>query len=348
MNNSKGKIPQWQGNKTKPLLSVESLNDKLKELMGVAEYTVNAGIFKGKTVNRTIIEALRRPKPRELWRELWYEGELCILFADTNLGKSILAVEIADLISQKEKVIYFDFELSDKQFQIRYSDDMGNHYQFSDNLLRFEINTDGITTDDIEKQINEDMKKVIETTGAKIVIVDNLTYLSVETEKSKSALPLMKSLKTLKRKYGLSILCLAHTPKRNLSNPITRNDLAGSKTIINFCDSAVAIGESARDKSVRYVKQIKSRNSEIVYDAENIILYQILKKDDNFLKFEFIGYGIEREHLKEFSDNEMEERKKKVLEMKRQNISNRKIAEHFLVTEKTIRDWLKKYDYVHL
>src|ERR1700760_4207752 len=29
-----------------------------------------------------------------LFGEFWHEGELCILFADTNVGKSILAVQI--------------------------------------------------------------------------------------------------------------------------------------------------------------------------------------------------------------------------------------------------------------
>ena len=199
-------------------------------------------------------------------------------------------------------------------------------FRFSDNLLRFEINTDGDFSDDMEKQINDSMKAVIETTGAKVVVVDNLTYLSVETEQSKSALPLMKNLKTLKNKYGLSVLCLAHTPKRNLSNPITRNDLAGSKTLINFCDSAFAIGESAHDKSIRYVKQIKARNTEIKYDADNILLYQILKDNGNFLKFDFVGYSIESEHLKEQSEKQKESIKDKVIELHEQGKSLRDIG----------------------
>jgi hypothetical protein len=87
----------------------------------------------------------------------------------------------------------------------------------------------------------------------------------------------MKHLKALKNKYGLSILALAHTPKRDLSKPITRNDLQGSKMLINFCDSSFSIGESSSDKNIRYLKQIKARNTEIIYDTENVCVCQIDK-----------------------------------------------------------------------
>jgi hypothetical protein len=86
-----------------------------------------------------------------LFSEFWYEQELCILFADTNVGKTILAVQIADSISrgcpipgfkleaQKQKVIYCDFELNDKQFQGRYSRNYGEPYVFSDNIIVCQI-----------------------------------------------------------------------------------------------------------------------------------------------------------------------------------------------------------------
>lgn len=56
----------------------------------------------------------------------------------------------------------------------------------------------------------------------------------------------MMKLMNLKKQYGWSLLVIAHTPKRNLSSPITQNDLAGSKKLYNFFDSVVAIGKSAK------------------------------------------------------------------------------------------------------
>src|SRR5271165_1831234 len=37
-----------------------------------------------------------------LFGDFWRQGELCILFADTNVGKSILAVQIGDALSRGE------------------------------------------------------------------------------------------------------------------------------------------------------------------------------------------------------------------------------------------------------
>jgi len=311
------------------------------------------GIFTVKTANKWIEQAKSRPIPQMLFSEFWYEGELCILFADTNLGKSILAVQIGNSISKgepirgfkteakKQPVLYFDFELSDKQFENRYSIDFKTHYQWDNNFLRIEINPDAEIPENFEKQLNQSFEDVIEKTGVKILIIDNITYLKNETERAKNALPLMKYLKALKSKYGLSILALAHTPKRDLSKPITRNDLQGSKMLINFCDSSFSIGESHTDKYLRYLKQIKARNTEIIYDAENVVTCQI-QKPYNFLEFEFLVYGTERDHLKQLSDDDRENRISEALEMKKQGISNVQIAKEFNVSEGAVRKWIKK------
>lgn len=86
----------------------------------------NIGVMSIKTANRTILEASQLPTPRALWDSFWYEGELSCLFADSNVGKSILAVQIADRIARTDNVLYLDFELSEKQFQLRYTDEYGS------------------------------------------------------------------------------------------------------------------------------------------------------------------------------------------------------------------------------
>jgi hypothetical protein len=318
------------------------------------------GLFIVKTGNEWIEQAKSRPIPKMLFGEFWFEHELCILFSDTNLGKSCLAVQIADSISKgisipgfkmeakQQKVLYFDFELSDKQFEARYSNEYAVHYFFDKYFLRAEIDPEKsdfkeFGFDNFEKYLYYSLEDKIISLGTKILIVDNLTYLKDETERAKSALPLMKYLQTLKRKYGLSILALAHTPKRDLSKPITRNDLQGSKMLINFCDSSFAIGESTSDKSLRYLKQIKARNTEIIYDSENVILCQ-LGKPDNFLQFSFLDYSSEKKHLKEISEKDKENRISEAVELKKQGLSNIDIANKYGVTEGAVRKWLKKHE----
>jgi hypothetical protein len=90
---------------------------------------------------------------------------------------------------------------------------------------------------------------------------------------------------------------LAHTPKRDLSQPITRNHLQGSKHLSNLTDSIFAIGESEINSHTRYLKQIKARSCEVRYDAGNVVVCKV-HQPFNFVLFEHTGFSTEREHLK--------------------------------------------------
>lgn len=305
-----------------------------------AEMSERIGIFTVKTANRTIREAALRPNPDALWLTLWYEGEVCCLFSDSNLGKSIYAVQIATSIAKKQKVLYFDFELSDKQFQLRYSDEANNLNQFPDNLYRVEINRDSLDAVNFEEAVIGNIEQTAIKLGAKVLIIDNLTYLCVASEKGDAAGTLMFRLMALKRKYGLSMLILAHTPKRCLSNPITQNDLAGSKKLYNFFDSVFAIGKSAKNSSVRYIKQLKVRYGNYTYDADNVIVC-VIEKVGTFLQFVDIGYAVEKEHLKEPSEKDSTQEKETIKRMVAEGKTYRVIASELGVTLGKVQRALK-------
>lgn len=311
-----------------PLITPETLRshalEMLQQQQAVQEHM---GMFTVRDAAEWLQLASARPKPQMLFGPFWYQGEICILFADTNLGKSILAVQIANSISRSEPiygfpletgpmpVLYFDFELSDKQFEHRYSNNYTDHYPFTPNFKRVEIDTEAVLPEHMsfEDYLYQCLERVILETGIKVLIIDNITFLRNENEKASDALPLMKQLKALKSKYGLSIMVLAHTPKRDLSKAITRNDLQGSKMLINFCDSAFAVGESVVSPNLRYLKQIKQRNCEQVYDAANVAVCQITKPH-NFLQFEFLNTDAESHHLKQ-TDKQKEGLESKIKEM---------------------------------
>lgn len=330
-------------------IGVSDIQNEAEQLIqDNAEYK---GLLTVKTGNRWLEQAKRRPVPKMLFNEFWFEGELCILFADTNLGKSALAVQICDSISKgeripgfkleanKQPVLYCDFELSDKQFEARYSIEFEQHYSFNENFYRAEINPEaelpeGFAT--FEAYLNHSLEQALNETGARVLIIDNITYLKNETEKAKDALPLMKQLKALKNKYWLSILALAHTPKRDLSKPITRNDLQGSKMLINFCDSAFSIGECHNDKSVRYLKQIKARNTEILYDTSNVCLCQ-MEKPDNFLQFGWVGFSNEQKHLKQYTDMDKQQLENDVKDLNRGGKSLREIGSELGISHMKVK-----------
>lgn len=329
---------------------IENLKYSLKK-----EVKEDCSIFEIKSANQWIEQAKKRPIPKMLFGEFWFEGEICILFADTNLGKSILAVQIANSISNgistcglklecpPTPVIYFDFELSEKQFEIRYSENFTNHYHFHPNFLRAEINPDNYNNNfsSFEEYLYYSLEQAVISGEVKVLIIDNITYLKNETERAKDALPLMKLLKELKSKYSLSILVLAHTPKRTSCLPITKNDLSGSKMLMNFCDSSFTIGESFQQNGLKYLKQIKQRNCEQIYNSENIIVCK-LEKANSFLQMSLVDFGNEREHLKQKTDEDTNDRNSKIIELKKQNISNIKIGKQLSISEGTVRNILLK------
>ena len=277
--------------------------------------------------------------PQMLFGRFWLEGELCILFADTNMGKSILAVQLGNSIAagkpiqgfqlnaKPATVLYIDFELAGKQFEQRYTDERGT-FKFNDNFLRGEYNQLYKHYSEINKfndEVIADLTRGIKATGATVLIIDNITCMRKGTERANEALPLMKQLKYLKTRHGLSILVLAHTPKRNAALPLSRNDLQGSKMLINFCDSAFAIGESHAMPGYRYLKQIKQRSTEETYGAENVCLC-CLERRNSFLQFIFQGNCHELDHLLSNTQQLRDRHAQQVAELHAQGLSQRQIA----------------------
>lgn len=317
-------------------LNIEDLESEISELK--KSFKTESGqnaVFKVQPMNQWLADAGKKPMPKMLLSELWYEGEICFLFADTNLGKSALSVQIADAITkgksiegfkleleEASKVLLFDFELSEKQVEIRYSDQGRDHYRFSDLLLRAEpigaaLLEEGHHTDEGDAML-KNIEEQILNSGAKLIIIDNLTYLHDTLEKAQGVLPLMKRLKALKDSHGFTFLILAHTPKRDKSKPIEGRDLFGSSNLMNFADSAFAIGYSQQGEQVRYIKQIKQRNCEKVYGKDNVIVCDLVKRK-NFMFLHFVGYGAEREHLYHKSKEEKEAIAEQLVESYRNN-----------------------------
>ncbi|MCM1051849.1 MAG: AAA family ATPase [Paenibacillus sp.] len=326
------------------------------------------------TGDRLVAESCGLAVQRRLCGPLWYEGEICILFADTNVGKSLLAVQIADMIAHGrncatslpelrpetdvQPVIYADFELSLGQFARRYScpspAKVGEriYHDFGAYFTRVELYYDAVddvvddyTDRSFADQIISDLEARVVEYEARVLIIDNITFMATSTETAADAMPLMKRLVALKKRHGLSILLLAHTPKRCLSNPLTRNDLQGSKMLINFADSAFAIGESTIGKDVRYIKQIKQRNCEQFYSSGNVLQCLIGRIDDSFIGLTSTGTSAEEIHLqaKRKRRDNADDRigmARMALELKEQGLSTREIAERLKVSKSTVHNLL--------
>lgn len=319
--------------------------DPLKAITGVleeAENTTKSGMFLVKTANQTVDDARKRPDPVPLFLTLWYEGEVCCLFADSNLGKSILAVQMADEISRLRRVLYIDCELSDKQFQLRYTSEDGTMtHRFPPGFFRAEIDPMFIMPKNAEEVMLQHIEETALDLQCDTIIVDNISYLCNNMDKGADAGTFMQKLKMLKLKHNWNLLIIAHTPKRALCSPITRNDLAGSSRLFNFFDSVFAIGQSAKDPDLRYIKQVKVRHGKFDYGAENVIT-TIIEDEGCFRHFRFMETCPERDHLKERTEKDLDTRDLNIKDLYIQGKSYREIADFLNLSKSLVGNVIKR------
>lgn len=299
------------------------------------------GIFSVKKANDWIKDSRERPDPRSFFHGLIVEFECTVIFASSGVGKSIFVTQIAEEIAWTAPLLFIDLELADKQFQLRYTDPETNQvHTFPDNFERAEIDPELIVGEDLEQAILDSIEDAAKK-GTHFFVLDNITFACNDSEKGATAGAFMMKLIRLKKKYQLTVIVIAHTPKRRGYEPITQNDLAGSAKLINFFDAGIAIARSAKDPNLRYVKQVKVRTGEYLYDADNVIIYDV-NKVNGFLKFEFRDYGKEGDHLKIPSkDYEMEEIQD-ILKLQSQGKSLREIAKDLDMSLGMVQRRLKK------
>ena len=314
----------------------------------------NQTILMDLLANEWIQHAKKLPDPKPLFGSIWHQGEVAFLFSNTGKGKSILGVQLAESIASgikilsmettQQKTILFDFELSSKSFQRRYTNENNISHLFSTYFIRVEIDrSKSLESEDksFEELIIESITYHIEKSKAEVIIIDNVTFLSATNEKSKEALALMKLILDLSRKRNIAVLLIAHTPKRDIYKPIQLEDLAGSKALSNFTDVCFCIGESVKGSHIRYIKQLKNRNYPIHFDENNVIECELIK-ENAFLQFKFVELTTEDEHLKkptESSENKIDE----ILALKDEGKSNVEIGKILGVSESAVRRRVNKH-----
>ncbi len=343
-----------------------------------------------------------------LFGEMWKEGELAILFADTGCGKSIFAVQLAESIARgvgvlaalpthaaatavsvpesiatealsvpgaiatgaleedvaqtsvtsypvpsstvtPKRVLYLDFELTETQFNERYSRHENglcvDKYKFSKRNMRAQIGWDREVPEAFESYggfMAHSIAEAVDKHKAKVLIVDNISWLATANTHAGAALTLMKALKRLKQDLGISIMVIAHTPKRPYARPLTDNDLTGNKMLANFADSLIGIGKSHRGHDIRYIKHIKVRTSGSQDDASNVIVCR-LEKPHNFPKFTFLENGSERAHLMPYYDRAYHYREELTNEVRRlaaTGMTERDIADKLCLGKTTVHRYL--------
>jgi len=336
--------------------------DEVSELEEVSSYPDS---FSGSsTLSEILKKAKNLPKLTRLLGNIWCKGEIHILFGDNGTGKSVWATQIADALSkgrsafdilpnqaEGQKVLFYDFELSEIQLLDRYSDEFGNVYPFHENLImpRWDFNDPFFhkKNEKFNKLIIRKIRLDIEKFNPDVLIIDNITFLSTEaTQDANVSLDILRALIAIKKEFNLSILVLAHTPKIKPGFLITNNDLAGSKHLSNLVDSVSAIGICASDKNIKYITSVKCRSTPKEFDSKNVIMVK-QEKLDCFLKFTYQGQGNELQLIKDKAQIAQEENEQEMIDqviaLYHEKKSVRKISEETGLTKSKVDRIIQKY-----
>lgn len=172
------------------------------------------------------------------------------------------------------------------------------------------------------------------------VIFDNLSVLQPNNERAAEATELLNKLNALKRKHGINLLAIGHTPKLLAGKALEITDLQGSAQMGNLIDSAFVIGKTSKS-DYRYLKQVKVREKEFRYDSENVLLMRI-SNEDNWLKFVPTKQVAEYELISIHNSNDsLAERDKEIYKQYLQGIPREQIESTFNISKSRFYEIIK-------
>jgi len=282
--------------------------------------------------------------PKMLFGEFWRDGEIAVLFGQTNTGKTVLAMQIAMDLARGQasmpeyfpveteplKVLYFDMEMTDMQISRRLSG-----IAIPENFHRASLCLDSVkelldTSDSVDSivSIANDLKP-------DVIFVDNISAIKIKNDTASTASELMLKLNKLKKSLNVPILLVGHTPKLPYTLKLSLDQLAGSAQIAIQLDAAFAIGKGK--KGERYLKQLKCRESEIKYDDDNVVCLQMV--NDDSLRFEATGTSAESDII--FDDVTTADRDKQILQLHSEGKSIRSIAQEVGLSSSRTHDIIK-------
>jgi KaiC/GvpD/RAD55 family RecA-like ATPase len=297
------------------------------------------------TASQVLERGRMAPPLVHLFGSLVRTGELTLLFADTNVGKSILAAQLANSISSGTtilglsndggpmKVMYIDFELNDRQWVDR----SGDPGMYNSNFL--------LQTMDEPIEFTEMLENIelAFNDGVDYVIIDNMSFLTSNQEEADTAISFMNKLRRTIKNTDKGILLINHTKKKELNygrpNPIELTDSYGSSKIGASADSTIGMGVSYMNPSIKYLKHLKTRGSGLVLDRNNVMLLRI--DDESGISFKYAGYTNEDELTMPPSKTDRKKIKEKLAGLDYDNIDYAELESEFGIAKPVLEQLIK-------
>ena len=210
-----------------------------------------------------------------------FAGDICVLVGPTNIGKSIVATQIAIDIARARSssmfpdmfvcgmpndVYLYDAEQRLEQVKDRYfSNDQA---EYPANIVRYP-SKDEENPANLELVFNTMEKTVHGATKSVTWELDNMTFLCRHNTPAQIAqfLDKVNGLRKQMREKGLyfTLILVAHTNdsyNKEFIRPIKERDIYGSSFLPDFADSIIGIHRSSKDDTEDkhpYIQIIKSR-----------------------------------------------------------------------------------------
>jgi replicative DNA helicase len=186
-------------------------------------------------------------------------GEMTIIAGKTSMGKTSLAMNIANNVAkQGHTVLFVTLEMTHAELTSRFmflnGGETDEYYKVSAHI--FYQKNDELNWKDIDGLI-ENAKKQI---GAELVVIDHLHYFSREIEHVTQDIGrIAKEVKKNAIRHEVPIILISHVRKVEKGKDATSEDLKDSAAIAQDADIVQMVGR-AKDNGNMLVKIEKNRN----------------------------------------------------------------------------------------
>ena len=128
---------------------------------------------------------------------------------------------------------------------VSYTDEETNErHVFPVHFLRAEIDPASLEGVDMSEAVLQSIE-IAAQRGIRKVFIDNRTFICRDAEKAVTAAELMIRLARFKKMYDLTMVVIAHTPKRDSGFPLTQNDLDEILQVLDLQANGKSVREIA-------------------------------------------------------------------------------------------------------
>lgn len=287
----------------------------------------------------------------DLWHGLWYQGEMACLFGEPNVGKTILAMQIANTLCKRGlKTLYYDFENAAHQLKPRY-----NTHKYDsatgDGMFHIKSLNPNFSTAKLDSHsVLDHIKKDIINEKSPVIIIDDITHLLGSGNQADVRF-VLNTLRSWTQHFLVSILVLAHSTRRKASALTTLDTLAGSFEFSYAFDSIFSLSRANRYNAehnhiTHYIKHHKNRMGSVLYHEHNVITAEFGRDTNNgYLQFNnFYTGGNERQLLRDYGFSTSQQVTQAILQFKNLFYTTREIAAIVGCSQSHVVKTIKKHE----